>query len=54
MQSEFHEPNLEYSVTQERMTRRIRQLKEEKTFAEMQTSKELDTRRKTPEQKVVS
>ena len=37
-------------ATQERMTRRIRQLDEEKLFEEMQASKELDKRRKTPEQ----
>ena len=33
------------------MTRRIKQLEEEKLFAEMQASKELDQRRKTPKQK---
>ena len=54
MQNVFQEPNLEHCMTQERMTRRIRQLEEEKAFAEMQASKELDKRRKTPEQKVVS
>ena len=41
-------------MAQERMTRRIRQLEEEKLFAEMQASKELDKRRKTPEQKGVT
>ena len=54
MQGVFQEPNLENSMTQERMTRRIRQLEEVKIFAEMQASKELDKRRKTPEQKVAS
>ena len=38
-------------MTQDRMTRRIKQLEEEKLFAEMQASKELDHRRKTPKQK---
>ena len=38
------------NMTLERMTRRIRQLEEEKLFADMQASKELDERRKTPEQ----
>ena len=42
------------NMIQERMTRRIRQLEEEKLFAEMQASKEHDERRKTPEQKVGS
>ena len=51
MQSVFQETNLENNMAQERMTRRIRQLEEEKLFAEMQASKELDKRRKTPEQK---
>ena len=51
MQSVFQEPNLENNMAQERMTRRIEQLDEEKLFAEMQASKELDKRRKTPEQK---
>ena len=54
MQNVFQEPNLENNMTQERMTRRIRQLEKEKVFAEMQASKELDKRRKTPEQKVAS
>ena len=48
------EPNLENTMTQERTTRRVRQLEKEKLFAEMQASKELDKRRKTPEQKVAS
>ena len=51
MQSVFQEPNLENKKVQERMTRRIKQLEEEKLFAEMQASKEVDKRRKTPEQK---
>ena len=38
-------------MTQERMTRRIRQLEEEKLFAEMQASKELNKCRKTPKQR---
>ena len=50
----FQEPNLENNMAQERMTRRIKQLEEEKLFAEMQASKELDKRRKTPEQKGVT
>ena len=54
MQSVSQEPKLENKMTQERMTRRIRQLEEEKLFADMQASKELDKRRKTPEQKVAS
>ena len=42
MQSVCQEPSLVNSVTQERMTRRIKQLEEEKKlFAEMQASKEL-------------
>ena len=41
-------------MTQERKTRRIRQLEEEKLFAEMQASKELEKRRKSPEQKVAN
>ena len=45
---------LENNMTQERMPRRNRQLEEEKLFAEMQASKELDKRRKTPEQKGAS
>ena len=51
MQSVLQETNLENNMTRERMTRRIKQLEEEKLFAEMQTSKELDQRRKTPKQK---
>ena len=54
MQSVFQEPNLENNMTQERMTRRIRQLEEEKLFAKMQAAKELDKICKTPEQKVAS
>ena len=54
MQSVFQEPNLENNMTQDRMTRRIRQLEEETLIAKMQASKELDKRRKTPEQKVAS
>ena len=54
MHSVLQEPNLVNNMTQERMTRRIRQLEEEKLFAEMQASKELDQRRKTPKQKGVS
>ena len=42
------------NMTQQRMARRIRQLEEEKIFAEMQASKELDQRRKTPEKKGAS
>ena len=34
MQSVFQEPNLENNMAQQRMTRRIRQLEEEKLFAE--------------------
>ena len=48
MQSVFQEPNLENNMTQERMTRLIKQLDEEKLFAEIQESKELDQRRKQP------
>ena len=51
MQSVFQETILENSMTQERMTRRIKQLEEEKLFAEVQASRELDQRRKTPKQK---
>ena len=54
MQSALQEPNLENNMTEERRTRRIRHLEEEKRFAEMQASKELDKRSKTPEQKVAS
>ena len=54
MQRVFQEPILENTITQERISRRIRQLEEEKLFAEKQASKELDERRKTPEQKVAS
>ena len=54
MHSVLQEPNLVNNMTQERMTRRIRQLEEETLFAEMQASKELDQRRKTPKQKGVS
>ena len=54
MQSVFQEPNLVNNMTQERTTGRIRQLEEEKIFAEMQASKEPDKRRKAPEQKGVS
>ena len=54
MQSVFQEPNLVNNMTQERTTRRIRQLEEEKIFAEMQASKEPDKRRQAPEQKGVS
>ena len=50
MQSVFQDTILENNMTQERMTRRIKQLEEEKLFAEMQASKELDQRRKTPKQ----
>ena len=41
-------------MTQECMTRRIRQLEEEKLCAEMQASHDFDKRCKTPEQKVAS
>ena len=54
MQSVFLEPNLVNNMTQERMTRRIRQLEEENLFAKMQPSKDFDKRRKTPEQKGAS
>ena len=47
IQSVCQEPNLVNNMIQERG----RQLKEEMLFAEMQASKELDKRRKTPEQK---
>ena len=45
MQSVFQDTNLENNMTQEWMTRRIKQLEEEKLLAEMQASKELDQRR---------
>ena len=54
MQSVFQEPNLENNMTQERTARRIRQLEEEKLFADMQASKELDKRHKTPGHKEAS
>ena len=54
MQSVFQEPNLENDMIQERMTKRISQLEEEKLFAEMQASKELDKRRNTSAQKIAS
>ena len=54
MQGVHQEPNLVNYVTHQRMTRRISQLQEEKLFAEMQASKELDKCRKTPEQKGAS
>ena len=47
----FQETNRENNMTQGRMTRRIKQLEEEKLFAEMQASKALDQTRKTPKQK---
>ena len=47
MQSVFQDTNLENNMTQNWMTRRIKQLEEEKLFAEMQASKELDPRRNT-------
>ena len=50
-ESVFQETNLENNMTQERMTRRIKQFEGEKLFAEMQASKELDQRRKSPKQK---
>ena len=37
-------------MTQEQLTRRIRQLEEDIFFAEKQAAEELDKRRKTPEQ----
>ena len=37
-------------MTQEQLTRRIRQVEEEHFFAEKQAAEELDKRRKTPEQ----
>ena len=49
MQGVHQEPSL-VDMTQERTTRRIRQLEEE-LFAEMQASRELDKHGKTPEQK---
>ena len=51
MQSVFQVTYLENNMTEERMRRRIKQLEEEKLFAEMQASKELDQRRKTPKKK---
>ena len=54
MQNVFQEPNVENKKNQERMTRCIRQLEEEKLCAKLQASKELDKRRKKPEQKVAS
>ena len=54
MHSVFQERNLDINMTQEHMTRRIRQLEEENLFAEMEACEELDKRRKTPEQKGVS
>ena len=38
MQSAFQEPNQENNMTQERMTRHLRQLEEEELLAEMQAS----------------
>ena len=54
IQSVFQEPKLENKMTQERWTKRTRQLEEENLLAEMQASRELHKRRKTPEQKGAS